>query len=131
MEATREEKKHIAGTFLSLYVLFHLMYLVFLNGVGGSALGMRDMGFAVCILAFAVNHTFSYFHNRQEDLDRIPDVSTFMMYPGLRSVPMLGALGTILPVDDPGLSMLQFLVLKGLIDVIMHIWQHAAMKAKP
>ncbi len=130
VDPTRETPKMLARQFLILFVPVHLIYPVFLSGADEPALGMRDIGFAVCILAFAVNQAFSYFHNRQEEINRTPNVETLMLYPGLRTFPMLLALKTVLSVSGSGLSMLQFLVLKSLVDVIMYIVQHSDMKAK-
>ena len=91
--------------------------------------GMRDIGFAVCILAFVVNHAFSYFHNRQGDMNRTPELNTIFMLPVIRTAPMLLTMIAASMVASGG-SLLLILVLKTLADVIIHMVQHSDMKAK-
>ena len=119
----------IAATFLAVYGIIHLIYLGFLISAEEPALGMRDIGFAVCILAFVVNHAFSYSHNRQKDRNRTPKLKTIFMLPGIRIVPMHLTLGSASMVASGG-SLLRFLVLKTLVDVIMHMVLHSDLKAK-
>jgi len=130
VEPTEKTKKMLAWYFLFFFGPVHLIFLLFLTGANEPALGMRDIGFAVCILAFAVNHVFSYFHHRQEDINGTPNVAAFWVCPGLRLFPMFLALKTVLPVSGSGISLLQFLILQTTVDVIMHMVQHSNMKAK-
>jgi len=129
VESTRETQKQLAAVFLVVYGIAHLIYLGFFIRAEEPALGTRDSGFAVCILAFVVNHAFSYFHHRQEDMNRIPRVRTIMLLPGLRIIPMHLTIGSASMVASGG-SVLEFLVLKSLADVIMHRVQHADKKTK-
>ena len=93
-------------------------------------LAMRDFGFVVCILAFAVNHAFSYSHQRQEDWNRTPKLVVFLLYPGLRLVPVYIAFSAEISGDysetSQNLSLLQFLILPITVDVISHFAQHSA-----
>ena len=130
VEPTEKTKKMLAWYFLFCFGSVHLIFLLFLTGAKEPALGMRDISFVVCILAFAVNHVFSYFHHRQEDINGTPNVATFWVCPGLRLFPMFLALKTVLPVSGAGISLLQFLILQTTVDVIMHMGQHSNMKAK-
>jgi len=125
---TGDIHKMLAGTFLAVYGVSHLIFLVFLINANEASRGMRDIGFAVCILVFVVNHAFSYFHNRQEDMNRTPELNTIFMFPVIRIAPMILTLIFASMVASGG-SLLQVLVLKTLADVIMHIVLHSDLKA--
>lgn len=128
--ANGENKKDACLAFSVFFGPVHLIFLLFLTGAKAPALGMGDIGFAVCIMAFAVNHVFSYFHHRQEDMNGTPNVAAFWVCPGLRLFPMFLALKTVLPVSGSGISLLQFLILQTTVDIIMHMGQHSDMRAK-
>jgi len=120
-----------AWCFLVFFGVWYLFYLAMLTHAKEPALGMRDEGFAICILAFFVTHTFSYFRNRQEDRNRTPNVSSLWIFPGLRLVPLYVGLGsTMRPGSSQGLSLLQFFILQTTVEVIIHIAQHADTEAK-
>jgi hypothetical protein len=142
VDPTPATKRQVALFFAVHYGFFHFVYLVFLlsfpfdtqrsviphSPFPGQADTPRPdvLGIAVCTLAFAVNHAFSYRHNLESDLRRVPNIGTVMFFPYARILPMhltlilggfFGAVSSVLPL-------VVFLVLKTLADLIMHLVEH-------
>ncbi|NIV18529.1 MAG: hypothetical protein GWN47_09030 [Woeseiaceae bacterium] len=85
----------------------------------------------VCTVAFYVNHRYSYFHYREQDRNRKPNIGIIMFFPYARIVPMhLMIVGgyAIGPTTTSGL--LLFLVLKTAADVVMHLVEHSRWRNK-
>ena len=131
VEPTRRTQVQTAWFFLFHYGFFHIGYLVFLMSEKKPDAVTPVFGIAVCILAFLVNHAFSYRHNRQRDMDRAPNIGTIMFFPYARIIPMhLTILFGSHFVRDSSGRLLLFLGLKTLADVIMHMVEHADARRK-
>ncbi len=127
---TVKTKRQTATFFAIHYGGFHAGYLGFLltegRGFGGSWLML-----IVCTVAFYVNHRYSYFHYREQDRNRKPNIGIIMFFPYARIVPMhLMIVGgyAIGPTTTSGL--LLFLVLKTAADVVMHLVEHSRWRNK-
>jgi hypothetical protein len=122
VEPTEKTKRQTAFFFLIHYGLFHVLYFGFL-------VGTRDIGgnlafVAICILVFLVNHLFSFLYNAKRDRRRRPNIGTVMFFPYARILPLHLTIifGSFL-VNDTG-SLIFFLLLKTLADLIMHGIEH-------
>ncbi len=125
VEPTRATQKGMAGFFLVHYGLFHVVYFVFLYSREQPLPGLPVIGIALCILVFLVNHGVSYWHNRQRDMNRKPNIGTVMLFPYARIIPMHLTIifGSNFAKGSTG-TLVLFLVLKTLADVIMHMVEH-------
>jgi Na+/H+ antiporter NhaD/arsenite permease-like protein len=113
-----------AGFFLIHYGGFHLGYFFFLYFPEEPQGGIPTVGIALCIMVFLVNHAFSYWHNRKRDMNRKPNVGTLMFTPYVRIIPMHITIvfGSNYATSTKTLAL--FLVLKTIMDVIMHMIEH-------
>ncbi len=123
---TRATQRQTAWFFLVHYGFFHVIYAFFLSRENRTLSGMPVFYVAACILIFLVNHGFSYWHNRQRDLSRTPNIGTIMFFPYARIVPMHLTIifGSHFSKYSTGILAL-FLGLKTLADLIMHMVEHA------
>lgn len=123
---TKETQKSTANFFALHYGLFHFVYLVFLFKDSKSLSTDSFIFIILCVVIFFFNHRFSYFHNKKWDMKRVPNIGTMMFFPYLRIIPMhltiifggsfiKGASGTLI----------LFLGLKTIADLIMHMIEHA------
>lgn len=121
-----EKTKRQTATFFALhYGGFHAGYLVFLLSEGQGFQGSWLMLF-ICAVGFYLNHRYSYFHYREQDQNRTPNIGTIMFFPYARVVPMHITIATgnaIGPTTTS--SLLLFLVLKTAADVVMHLIEHS------
>ena len=145
---TENSKKQIANFFLMHYGLFHLGYFLFLMSdfslsFKGSYLGFSFIiaisSFIVSIITFYFNHKTSFELNYQEDLKSKVNIGTLMFMPYARIIPMhliiifagnlatsninISVNGVIVPIFS-AFTMLFFLSLKTIADVIMHKVEH-------
>ena len=82
----------------------------------------RDV--AISGSAFLVFHLFSYFWNRDEQRQRVPNIGHMMFFPYIRIVPMhvfilFGAFAV-----GPSGGLVFFLLLKTIADTAMHAFEH-------
>ena len=77
------------------------------------------------MLAFALNHFWSYRYNRDVDRQGTPNIGTLMFTPYVRILPMHL---TILTGGLLGKGLLLFGGLKILADVVMHLIEHAQLQ---
>ena len=119
--------KHIfaAGFFLVHYGMFHLGYFFFLyyfNELSTDTVPV--LGIALCSLIFLMNHVFSSWHNWKRDMSRKPDPGSMMLIPYMRIIPMHLTIifGSNYATSTKALAL--FLVLKTIMDVIMHLMEH-------
>ncbi len=122
---TKETQKTTANFFTMHYGLFHLVYLVFLYQDTKSISTYSVIFIILCIVIFFFNHRFSYFHNRERDMKRTPNIGTIMFFPYLRIIPMHITIivgGAF--VKGSG-ALILFLGLKTIADLIMHMIEHA------
>ena len=128
-------KNQIALFFLFHYGFFHFVYLVFLltNRSSGAQpdyqLLPSDFKYIfLASLTFFVNHSFSYFHIRSNDTNKL-NIGSLMMYPYVRIIPMhfiimlTGLAGSIV-----GIALPIFLILKTFADGVMHIIEHRLLR---
>jgi hypothetical protein len=125
VDPTPETKRNVAVFFALHYGFFHVAYLVFLFKDTHGPLGV---GFLACVVAFAVNHVWSYRYNRDLDRQGTPNIGTLMFTPYARVVPMhiMIIVGVTITSSVAGLAL--FGVLKTVADVVMHMVEHAQLK---
>lgn len=128
---TKETQKSTASFFAIHYGFFHLVYLVFLYKQTNSLTIISVIFIILCIVIFFFNHRYSYFHNRERDMNRVPNIGTIMFFPYLRIIPM--HLTIIFGSDfakGSSSALVLFLVLKTIADLIMHMIEHAQARQK-
>ncbi len=107
--------------FLTLSVILYGVYLQFIlnNHPEFTAIALIILAIGL----FFLNHLFSFIKNFKHDTEKEQSLSRFVLLPFVRTLPMhLIILFGFLLVDSKG--MLLFLVLKTLVDVMMHGWEH-------
>jgi len=122
--------KHVfaAGFFLVHYGMFHLGYFFFLYYFNDfneqSTAAVPVAGIAACSLVFLVNHIFSSWHNWKREISRKRDPGSMMLIPYMRIIPMHLTIifGSNYATSTKTLAL--FLVLKTIMDVIMHLVEH-------
>jgi len=126
VEPTRKTQLQTAWFFLFHYGFFHFVYFLFLYHDNRPLPNSRLLVIAACIGAFLVNHAFSYWHNRERDMNRKPNIGTVMFFPYARIIPMhLTIVSGSFFAGDSRAGLLLFLGLKTVADVIMHMVEHA------
>jgi hypothetical protein len=122
VDPTPATKRHTAFFFLAHFGAFHVAYLVFIFEDAPGAFH-PDFGLAVCTIAFAINHYFSYRYHREVDRRGTPNIGTLMFTPYFRIVPMhLTIVFGAMALGQTGL--LLFGALKTTADVGMHVVEH-------
>ncbi len=122
-----EATKRSTATFFAFhYGAFHAGYMVFLVAGNQGEHRFSWIVVAICTAAFYLNHRYSYIHNKELDETRKPNIGAIMFFPYVRVIPMhltiiIGA--AIGPTTTA--SLLLFLGLKTLADVIMHKIEHS------
>jgi hypothetical protein len=107
------------------YGFFHATCLVFLPE-GEQVFQGSGLVLAICVVVFYVNHRYSYVYNRELDQNRKPNIGNIVSFAYARILPMHitivigGALG-----PSTKFSLLLFLVMKTVADVIMHKVEHS------
>ena len=126
VKRTAAGKRQTALLFAMHYGIFHLGYMVFLVTLSGVQSGFPLFSMLVCILAFYLNHRFSYHYNRERDLAGIPNIGNLMAYPYVRIVPMhlMIVIGSNF-LGHNSIALVFFLLLKTAADVAMHVIEHA------
>jgi len=128
-EPTEHTKKFTAFFFLLHYGFFHFGYMAFLlaGPLSAGTAGAMGSGFKYILpaaLLFFFNHFFSYFYNRPRDTKK-QNIGTLMFYPYARIIPMHFMIAFF---SVYGGSLVLFLGLKTLADVIMHIVEHNLLR---
>lgn len=121
---TRETQQQTAAFFALHYGFFHFIYFTFLLATWSDLSRPEVFGIIACIVVFAANHRFSFRHNLKADLARKPNIGTIMFFPYARIIPMHLTIifGSIAPQSTKTLVL--FLGLKTLADLIMHLVEH-------
>jgi len=130
-DPTPETKKSLARFFALHYGIFHAAYLGFILGRESGAIGLSSIGIVACIVAFVLNHRYSYQYNKERDSQRVPNIGTIMLFPYARIVPM--HITIAIAASQTGGSpktLFIFLVLKTVADIIMHMIEHANARQK-
>ncbi|MBI2022022.1 hypothetical protein HYS93_04070 [Candidatus Daviesbacteria bacterium] len=118
---TLQTKTFTAFFFLFHYGFFHFIYAIFLFNFFTN----QPLNFIYLFtggLIFFLNHTFSYFHNRIIDQQKIQNIGQLMFSPYKRIIPMhlIIIFGVILSQS----TLIVFLLLKTIVDLVMHIFKH-------
>jgi hypothetical protein len=128
VEARPEMRSLLAMVFAFAFGFVHAVYLVFLYE--GARMITKtplrfDLWWLACVLAFALNHYWSYRYNRELDRQGTLDAGTLMMTPFVRVVPM-----HLMLVSGAFVSKLVLVwgVVKILADVAMHIVEHQQLQ---
>lgn len=119
---TNNTKLYTAFFFLFHYGFFHFIYAIFIFNFFKSNLPFDFTYLFLGGLIFFINHTFSYFQNSLQDEKQKPNIGTLMFAPYARIIPMhlIIIFGAILGQS----SLIIFLLLKTLVDFVMHIFKH-------
>ncbi|MBU1149017.1 hypothetical protein KKI23_02905 [Patescibacteria group bacterium] len=120
--------KNFAGFFFLVhYGIFHLTYFIFLL-VRTPLSSVVIWPILISIAAFFFNHLFSFQHNLQQDLAKRPNIGKVMFFPYARIIPMhlIIIFGAFLGGGQ--LTLIIFLILKTVADVVMHQIEHSNIK---
>ena len=122
---TCETQRCTAVFFAMHYGMFHLVYGVFLLTTFRIQPGIPLSGILLCILAFYINHRFSYHDNLKREVDGVPNIGTLMFFPYARILPMqlMVLLGSYIAGNHSN-ELVFFLLLKAATDVAMHFIEH-------
>lgn len=130
-EPTAETKKHVALFFAAHYGAFHAAYLAFIVSNNSGEISLSNIGIIACVVAFILNHHYSYRFNKERDSQRVPNIGTIMFFPYARIVPMHLLIGLAASLGSESvIALLIFLLLKTGADVIMHMVEHADARQK-
>ena len=126
VQRTAEGKRQTALLFAAHYGIFHLGYMVFLITMSGGQSAVSVFSMLVCIIAFYLNHRFSYHYNRERDRAGIPNLGNLMSFPYVRIIPMhlMIVIGSNF-LGNNSAALVFFLLLKTAADVGMHVIEHA------
>jgi hypothetical protein len=119
-----------AGFFLVHYGMFHLVYFFFLYSADESQPGVPIIGIALCSFMFLMNHIFSSWHNWKRDMKTKPEPGSMMLAPYARIIPMHLTLIFGSEYATSTATLVLFLVLKTIMDVIMHLVEHRGRRQK-
>jgi len=123
--ATFNTKYQAATYFIFSYGLLHFVFFVFLKDIWVVLPSMSAFILIISILLFLATHGFSYWEDRREILHRKPDIWILMFYPFARIFPMWITLTLgIQYAKGSLLTLILFLLLKTLGDVIMHVVEY-------
>ncbi|MEK6875093.1 MAG: DUF6498-containing protein [Nanoarchaeota archaeon] len=154
VEPTRSNKIFIAIFFAIHYGFFHFIYLILMGigaaiifvsalilitkmsgiitptfvyeiantyGVGN----IKDIiGTIIIIGAFFINHLFSFFYNKPKDELKKPNIGRIMFYPYARIIPMHLTMIFAIPLVNSTTTLIMFMLLKTIADLIMHNLEH-------
>ena len=130
-ESTLKTKRSLTKQLLVFAVGCNAFFAVLLYLIFGTPHleGTQVAGYAICILVFLADNGFSYLYNRKRDRKRKPAIGTISGIVLMRNIPMLIIILLGWPVKEttPESALLVFfLLLKTIVDVTMHNWEHIA-----
>ncbi len=120
---TRAAKITTAFFFLIHYNGFHLAYAIFLF-IGTDSLTKTISVIYPAIVVLFLNHLISFFYNRIQNASKKPNLGQVMFSPYIRIVPMhlFILVGGIF--INSSIGIIVFILIKTLIDVILHAVKH-------
>jgi len=120
--ATPGTKLFTAFFFLLHFGFFHFIYAIFIFNFFKSTNPFDFTYLFLGGLVFFINHFFSYWHNKIVDRQKMQNIGQLTFSPYARIIPMhlIIIFGAILGQA----SLVIFLLLKTLIDLVMHIYKH-------
>ncbi|MBI2593474.1 hypothetical protein HYW44_02420 [Candidatus Daviesbacteria bacterium] len=125
VEPTPGTKLYTAFFFLFHYGFFHFIYAIFLfNFFTNKLLNFTYLFMGGFI--FFLNHFFSFYHNRIVDQQKTQNIGQLIFAPYARIIPMhlIIIFGAFLGQS----TLIVFLLLKTLADLVMHIFKHQKTK---
>ena len=131
VKPTYATKVKIASIFTFGYGVFHLCFFLFivLIVLSDDTHVMGNLfGFLLCVIAFAINHVYSYRYNRDVDRRGTPNIGTMMITPFIRIIPMHIAIGMGIKANATTETLALFVGLKTIADVGMHILEHKRIR---
>jgi hypothetical protein len=128
--------------FLFHYGGFHLGYALFLIGFSAEPLATNGKPIELLQIViggaiFLVNQLFSFFYNFKSDRAQKPNIGKLMYFPYARIIPMHLTIFAFAFLENKGTAsdfsflLIEFLLLKTLADVVMHIIQLRGFADKP
>ena len=131
VEPTPDTQRKVAGFFALHYGFFHVVYMIFLVAEAGTAGPFPVLTVLVCILAFYLNHRFSYHYNQAREQGSVPNIGSIMFFPYIRIIPMhLMIIAGGWFAGGSQAALVAFLVLKTAADVVMHVVEHAMLRSE-
>jgi hypothetical protein len=123
---TKATQRFVAIFFMLHYGFFHMVYLMFLLIDGADISECTSISFILCLILFVVNHRFSFLHNLEKDIEKKPNIGTIMFFPYARIIPMhlIILIGGFF-ANQAVASLVFFLLLKTIADLVMHLIEHA------
>jgi hypothetical protein len=117
--------------FVLYYGMFHVAYLFFLGlnhfFLQGSNIIISNFFIILSILIFFANHLFSFYYNKEKDANKKQHIGKVIMFPFIRIIPMhltiIFGLG-FMWFGMPQITLVIFLLLKTVADVMMHLVEH-------
>lgn len=105
------------------YGFFHFIYAIFLFNFFQSSPGLNFQNLLLGFIIFFANHLFSFIQNRVQDEKLKPNISTLLLQPYIRIIPihLVLILGIILGNQN---KLIFFLVLKTFADLTTHNIKH-------
>lgn len=122
-QPTTSTKLSTAFFFAFHYGFFHFIYAIFLFNFFTNQL----LNFSYLFIGgfiFFLNHLYSFYHNKIADEQKTQNIGTLMFSPYARIVPMhlIIIFGAFLGQS----ALIIFLLLKTIVDLIMHTFKHRA-----
>ncbi len=125
VKPTKKSKRDITNFFLLHYGVFQLFYLFFLVKFTDPVPSEVVISMIIGVAIFLFNHAFSYRKNLKMDLSTNPNIGNMMFFPYFRVIPMHLVMFVGAWVGPRSVMVLLFfLLLKTIVDMLMHIIQH-------
>ena len=129
-EPNEKTKKLVAIIFVIFFGFFHILYLAMILSTFTTLNTLEENYIFIIpsIAGFLITHTYSYFYNKDADSKQIPNIGIMFFRPIARIIPIhfapvIGGL-TFGMTTPSKISLVAFLLVKTIIDVIMHRLEH-------
>jgi hypothetical protein len=129
IEPTVDEKIRHAVVFIVIYASMHAFYMSFIRGLPVEPPAHPYL-IPIAIVAFGVNHLFSFLHNIETDARKWRSLPGMVRWAHGRVIPMHAMVMLGAPFTPTRFACVFFLGLKTIADVIMHDQEHY-MRADP
>jgi hypothetical protein len=116
-------KNHVLRMFPIYYGIFLIGYLLYF---GLDFLRLLP-AIILPVAIFLINHYISYRQHKGENQNKVLNIGILMFLPFIRTVPMHFAICAAVYLSHSAATLIIFLVLKMIADVIMHIVEHRMM----
>jgi hypothetical protein len=126
VDPTSKTKISVAFFFLFHYGFFHFLYLFSLISKYFREAFFSNTKFVLfSIFFFFINHLLSFLINQKIDSEKIPNIGKIMSFPYARIIPMHFFLLIGVNLSNNSQSLLFFLILKTIADLVMHQIEHS------